>query len=282
MSVYNTDPTKRGNLEGYFLMGATCFAIVSVLSLIFTRHYPITHDVERYIKEYENEKIHLLDERAKETQEIKQSGNETDMERNNDSELENKETDNILELSTGAQRTLLSRYVPNLSYGDLPFTDLWINLDFHLIFWPCVLCQAIQFTVFFNMSTYFEAFDMMDQIGKPLALRSIMLHSNLGYMRELMSYIRYTSVTCLSISAIATVGGPLVGSLSKFAGGLLSDLTFLKLPRVWLITVTNLCQAAVVSVCIFAADIPAVTISLAVIHYIGKNRCITFSLSKQN
>ena len=67
-----------------------------------------------------------------------------------------------------------------------------------------------------------------------------------------------------------------MGSLSKFAGGLLSDLTFLKLPRVWLITVTNLCQAAVVSVCIFAADIPAVTISLAVIHYMGKNVLFSF------
>ena len=75
-----------------------------------------------------------------------------------------------------------------------------------------------------------------------------------------------------------------MGSLSKFAGGLLSDLTFLKLPRVWLITVTNLCQAAVVAVCIFAADIPAVTISLAVIHYIGK-KYISFRFkikSKQN
>ena len=180
VGIYNTDPTKRGNLEGYFFMGATCFAIVSVLSLIFTRHYPITHDVEQYIKEYEDEKMHLLDERAKETQEIKE--NETNVERNNDSETENKETENILELSTGAQRTLLSRYVPNLSYGDLPFTDLWINLDFHLIFWPCVLCQAIQFTVIFNMSTYFEAFDMMDQIGMRLVLHSILIHSNLVHI----------------------------------------------------------------------------------------------------
>ena len=86
------------------------------------------------------------------------------------------------------------------------------------------------------------------------------------------------AVICLSISAIATVGGPLVGSLSKFAGGLLSDLTFLKLPRVWLITVTNLCQAAVVAVCIFAADISAVTISLAVIHYIGMPILLSFEM----
>ena len=62
----------------------------------------------------------------------------------------------------------------------------------------------------------------------------------------------------------------MVGSLSKFAGGLLSDLTLLKLPRVWLITITNLCQAAVLALCIVAADVTAITVSLAVIHYMGK------------
>ena len=77
-----------------------------------------------------------------------------------------------------------------------------------------------------------------------------------------------------SLVGVATVGGPLIGSLSKFAGGLLSDLTLLKLPRVWLITVTNLCQAAIVAVCIFAADNSSVTISLAVINYIGEENSI--------
>ncbi len=73
-----------------------------------------------------------------------------------------------------------------------------------------------------------------------------------------------------SSSGFVTVGGPMVGSLSKFAGGLMSDLTLLKLPRVWLITITNLCQAAVLTLCVFAADVPAITIVLAVVHYIGE------------
>ena len=163
--VFNTDPTRRGNLEGYFFMGATCFALVSVLSLIFTRHYPITHDVERYIKEHEEEKMHLLEKSVKETEEngANNKYHEQDTERHGNPEV-NIPT-NALELSTRTERTILSRYVPNLSYGDLSFLELWVNLDFHLVFWPCVLCQAIQFTVIFNMSTYFEAFDMMDQIG---------------------------------------------------------------------------------------------------------------------
>ena len=145
-------------------MGATCFAVVSVLSLLFTRYYPITHDVERYIKQYEEEKVYLMDKSVKETEENTENiHNELDVERNENPEP--KETTNILELSTGTERTILSHYVPNLSYGDLSFINLWINLDFHLVFWPCVFCQAIQFTVIFNMSTYFESFDMMNQIG---------------------------------------------------------------------------------------------------------------------
>ena len=139
--------------------------LFSILSLIFTRRYPITHDVERYIKEYEDEKMHLLDKDAKGATDYVKENNDEEPETDIDSHIEKKEPENITELSTGTERTLLSRYVPNLSYGDLSFLDLWINLDFHLIFWPCVLCQAIQFTVIFNMSTYFEAFDMMDQIG---------------------------------------------------------------------------------------------------------------------
>ncbi len=165
VGVYNTDPSERGDLQGYFFMGATCFAVVSILSLIFTRQYPITHDVETYIKQYEDEETKLVDKKIEEAELLATGSHKTTAKETKDSEREMERSVHVLELSTHTQRTIMSRYLPNLSYGDLSFLELTLNVDFHLIFWPCVLCQAIQFTVIFNMSTYFESFDMMDQIG---------------------------------------------------------------------------------------------------------------------
>ena len=169
VEVYNPDPSRRGNLEDYFFMGACCFAAVSVLSLMFTRQYPITHDVERYIKEFEDEKAHLLANKKIEEAELLATQESSDF-CSKEIKVDGRErSDSVLELSTRTQRTILSRHVPNLSYGDLPFLDLCMNTDFQLIFWPCVLCQSIQFTVIFNMSTYFEAFDMKQLIGKSVS-----------------------------------------------------------------------------------------------------------------
>ena len=68
---------------------------------------------------------------------------------------------------------------------------------------------------------------------------------------------------------MVTLGGPLIGSFSKFFSGIISDVTLLGLPRMWIVLLANILQCLVLAACIFAADNVVVTILLAVIHYLG-------------
>ena len=125
--IFHPVTAIEGNLFGYFVLGGTCFAVISILSLIFTRQYPIQHTIPELSAQSDSENKGLLD--------------------------------NI-------KRSDAKRNLPKLSHGDLSFLELWTNVDYHLVFWPSIFCNGIQFVIIFNMSTYFESFSMMDYIGK--------------------------------------------------------------------------------------------------------------------
>ena len=127
--IFHPVTGDEGNLLGYFVLDGTCFAVTSILSLIFTRQYPIQHTIPEVSEESESEHKGLLD---------------------------------------NVKRSDAKRNLPKLSHGDLSFLELWTNVDYHLVFWPSIFCNGIQFVIIFNMSTYFESFSLMEYIGKDL------------------------------------------------------------------------------------------------------------------
>ncbi len=67
----------------------------------------------------------------------------------------------------------------------------------------------------------------------------------------------------------ATIGGPLIGSFTKMFSGWITDVTLVRLPRMWILTLANIFQAVVLAICIIAADDASVIILLTVSHYMG-------------
>ena len=134
--IFDTVPNKIGDLKNYFIFTSCVFGSVAFLALLFMRHFPLTHEMEAYLKEYQREKTDEQDDHGP-----------------------------PLEKSI-SMRSKMKTEVPKLLYGDLSFTNLITNLDFHLLFWPCVFCNGIQTAVIFNLSTYFESFSLMKYIGK--------------------------------------------------------------------------------------------------------------------
>ena len=140
--LFDTIPNEVGNLKGYFLTVAVIFGLTSLLAIFAMRQYPITHHIEEYLKQYQRDHSDISDQ--------------------DDSD----KAPPLEKTSLLSSRAKRGSEVPKLSFGDISFFSLWTNMEFHLLFWPCVFCNGIQTAVIFNMSTYFESFSLMDYIGR--------------------------------------------------------------------------------------------------------------------
>ena len=55
--IFDTVANKVGNLDNYFIFTSIVFGVVAFLALLFMRHYSLTHEVEEYLKEYQQKKV---------------------------------------------------------------------------------------------------------------------------------------------------------------------------------------------------------------------------------
>ena len=164
--IFDTASNQIGKLDKYFIFTAITFGALSILSLLFMRQYPLTHEVEEYLKEYQKEK--------------------GDFYANQNHQAP------PLEKSLTSTRKRSKTKVPRLSYGDLNFLGLMTNSDFHLLIWPCIFCNGIQTTVIFNLSTYFESFSLMKYIGE--------MHNHILFLLTLhcIKSVLHNKLNCLS------------------------------------------------------------------------------------
>ncbi|XP_055958198.1 uncharacterized protein LOC126828107 [Patella vulgata] len=92
------------------------------------------------------------------------------------------------------------------------------NVDFHFIFWPCVMCSSLQLMYINNITTYLRSFDYQDK------------------------------------STLFTVLNPVSATCSKFIVGFTSDIIAEKVPRAAVILAATVFQSIVLGVCVFWGD----------------------------